>query len=121
MTLDAEGRAAVELPDWFEALNEDFRYQLTALGAPAPGLHISREVSDHSFAGAGGRPGQRVSWLVTGVRADAWARGHPLVIDEEKSPAERGFFLLPGEHGEPPERGVRFGRAATGMFGIACH
>ncbi|MFI9328834.1 hypothetical protein ACIGZJ_14950 [Kitasatospora sp. NPDC052868] len=106
VTLDAQGRATVELPDWFEALNEDFRYQLTALGAPAPELHVSREVGDHSFAVAGGGPGQRVSWQVTGVRADAWARGHPLVTEEEKPPAEQGYFLHPGEHGEPPERGI---------------
>jgi len=110
VTLDADGRAAVELPDWFEALNEDFCYQLTALGAPAPELHVSREVSDNSFAVAGGGPGQRVSWLVTGVRSDAWARGHPLVTEEEKSPAEQGFFLHPGEHGEPPERGIAAAR-----------
>ncbi|MFI9047319.1 hypothetical protein [Streptomyces sp. NPDC053427] len=106
VTLDAEGRATIELPEWFEALNEDFRYQLTALGAPAPELHISREVTDHTFAVAGGGPGQRVSWQVTGVRADVWARGHPLATEEEKAPAERGYFLHPGEHGEPPERGM---------------
>ncbi|MGW4895336.1 hypothetical protein ACWEQL_24155 [Kitasatospora sp. NPDC004240] len=87
VTLDDDGRATVELPNWFEALNEDFRYQLTALGAPAPELHISREIGGSSFDVAGGRPGQRVSWLVTGVRADTWAREHPLLVEEEKPPA----------------------------------
>ena len=30
---DGAGEAIVTLPDWFEALNEDFRYQLTPMGA----------------------------------------------------------------------------------------
>ena len=34
--LDSKGRATVELPDWFEALNRDYRYQLAAaIGGPA--------------------------------------------------------------------------------------
>ena len=31
-TPDGQGRAVVQMPDWFEALNRDFRYQLTAIG-----------------------------------------------------------------------------------------
>jgi hypothetical protein len=29
---DPTGNATVTLPDWFEALNRDFRYQLTVIG-----------------------------------------------------------------------------------------
>jgi hypothetical protein len=32
--------------NWFGALNKDFRYQLTAIGAPGPNLHIAEEISD---------------------------------------------------------------------------
>ena len=39
--LDANGEAEIEFPDWFSALNKDFRYQLTAVGAPGPNLHIA--------------------------------------------------------------------------------
>jgi hypothetical protein len=35
VVLDYKGEAEVELPDWFGALNQDFRYQLTAIGAPS--------------------------------------------------------------------------------------
>ena len=35
VTLDKKGKATVRLPRWFEALNKDFRYQLTPIGAPA--------------------------------------------------------------------------------------
>lgn len=34
VALDGLGKATVELPAWFEALNQDFRYQLTAIGSP---------------------------------------------------------------------------------------
>jgi hypothetical protein len=46
VTLDEKGQAEVELPDWFGALNKDFRYQLTAIGAPGPNLYIAEEISD---------------------------------------------------------------------------
>jgi hypothetical protein len=62
---------AVVLPEWFEALNSDFRYQLTAIGAAGPNLHIAQEVSGNRFKVAGGKPGMKVSWQVTGTRRDA--------------------------------------------------
>ncbi len=36
VTLDGDGGARVRLPDWFEALNRDYRYQLTPIGAQLP-------------------------------------------------------------------------------------
>ncbi len=45
VVLDAVGQAVVELPDYFDALNRDFRYQLTAIGAPGPNLYISEKIS----------------------------------------------------------------------------
>ena len=41
VTLDVSGRAMLELPDWFEALNRDFRYQLTPIGGATPKLHVA--------------------------------------------------------------------------------
>lgn len=67
-TLDRRGRATVKLPRWFDTLNHDLRYQLTAIGAAAPELHIAREAEAGSFAIAGGPPGVRVCWQVTDVR-----------------------------------------------------
>jgi len=46
VVLDDMGEAVIELPDWFGALNKDFRYQLTAIGAPGPNLYIAEEISD---------------------------------------------------------------------------
>jgi len=72
--LDANGEAWVELPAWFEALNRDFRYQLTAIGAPGPSLYIAEEISGNRFKIAGGSPGLEVSWQVTGVHQARAAR-----------------------------------------------
>jgi hypothetical protein len=110
VALDASGEAAVRLPEWFEALNRDFRYQLTAIGAPAPNLHISQEVQNGSFRIAGGAAGMKVSWQVTGVRPDAWEKAHPMVVEEQKAPRERGYYINPELFGAPPERSIEWAR-----------
>ena len=46
VVLDNKGKAEIELPDWFGILNKDFRYQLTAIGAPGPNLYIAKKISD---------------------------------------------------------------------------
>ena len=98
--LDADGRAEVELPDWFQALNRDFRYQLTCIGAFAP-VYVAEKIHDNRFAIAGGAPGQEVSWQVTGIRQDAYANAHRIVVEESKPAAEVGHFLHPAELGMP--------------------
>lgn len=95
VTLDERGEAVVLLPEWFEALNRDFRYQLTPIGAAAPNLHVSQEVGNLRFGIAGGAPGLRVSWQVTGVRHDPYAEDHRVKVEVEKPAAERGTFAYP--------------------------
>jgi hypothetical protein len=63
---DSFGEADIELPAYFDALNKDFRYQLTPIGVPAPNLHIKDEISGNRFSLAGAASGQRVCWQVTG-------------------------------------------------------
>lgn len=87
VALDARGSARVKLPRWFEALNADFRYQLTPLGSAGPDLHVAEEVKQGSFVIAGGAPRQKVCWQVTGVRRDDWAMENPLVVEQTKRAA----------------------------------
>ncbi len=112
-TLDAQGEAAVALPAWFEALNRDFRYQLTAIGPGAPDLHVAAKVKDGRFSIAGGKPGQEVSWQVTGIRKDAFAEAHRIPVEERKPEGERGLYLHPVEHGQPKEKGIDRAREAA--------
>jgi hypothetical protein len=83
------------MPRYFRTLNRDYRYQITAIGAPAPGLYVARKIQHRSFAIAGGVPGQEVCWQVTGVRQDAWAQKHPLRVERTKKPGDRGKYLHP--------------------------
>ncbi len=85
---DQRGEAVVELPEWFEALNEDFRYQLTCVGGYAP-VYIKEEIRDNRFVIAGGKPGLKVSWQVTGIRKDKWALEHRMPIEQEKPRSQR--------------------------------
>jgi hypothetical protein len=103
-TLGPSGAATVQLPAWFETLNKDFRYQLTALGTPQAGLFISKKVSNNQFTIAGGVPGAEVSWQVTGVRADPWAKAHPIQVQEAKPDSERGFYIVPELYGQPTSK-----------------
>lgn len=103
--LDDEGAAVIELPVWFEALNRDFRYQLTCIGGVAP-VYIAEEVSDHHFRIAGGTHGLKVSWQVTGIRKDAFANAHPLEVELDKPADERGRYLYPEEAGMPASLSV---------------
>jgi hypothetical protein len=99
--LDEEGSAWVELPEWFEELNRGFRYHLTAIGGPAPDLHIAEEITGNRFRVAGGSVGMRISWQVTGIRQDPWAESNRLPVEEEKSEDERGTYLHPEVYGKP--------------------
>jgi hypothetical protein len=103
---DARGEATVDLPPYFDSLNQDFRYQLTAIGGAAPDLHVSREIVGRSFAIGGARPNVRISWQVTGVRRDAWAQAHRLSVESEKAENERGYFLHPDLFGHGAERSI---------------
>ncbi len=94
-TLGADGTAQVTLPAWFDALNRDYRYQLTPIGATTAVLYIAQEIAQNQFVIAGGAPGQRVSWQVSGVRQDAWATAHPMDVEVDKTGEERGTYLHP--------------------------
>jgi hypothetical protein len=92
VTLDSKGRAKVHLPAYFGALNRDFRYQLTTVGAYAP-VFISREINDCTFEIAGGKRGIKVSWQVTGIRSDAYANAHRIQVEVPKDAHDRGHLL----------------------------
>jgi hypothetical protein len=129
VVLDRKGKAEIELPDWFGALNQDFRYQLTAIGAPGPNLYIAEEITEATtntkyssksssnknknknnnnsrFKVAGGASGMKVSWQVTGIRRDPWANANRIQVEEDKPDKERGYYLHPDLYGQPEENGI---------------
>jgi hypothetical protein len=104
--LDGRGEAIVEMPEWCDKVNGTFRYQLTPLGVPAPDLHVAEKLRGNRFKIAGGKPHIEVSWQVTGIRIDQWARRHSLVVEEKKTGKSRNLFLHPELHGKPRSKGL---------------
>jgi hypothetical protein len=113
--LDEEGSAWVDLPEWFEALNGDFRYQLTAVGGPAPNLHVAEEVSENRFKIAGGQEEMKVCWQVTGSRKDPSAAAHPFEVEQEKREEEQGHYLDPSLYDAPEEQRITIGPTAEAV------
>jgi hypothetical protein len=107
VTTDADGNAVIELPSYFEALNRDFRYQLTVIGQFAQAI-VAEEVRDNHFSIRTDKPNVRVSWQVTGIRQDAWANAHRVEVEQAKPDDERGRYLAPEEHGQPATAGLYY-------------
>lgn len=100
----------VSLPEWFETLNRDFRYQLTVLGQFSQAV-VASKVANHQFVIKTDKPSVEVSWQLTGVRQDAWANAHRIPVEVSKPEQERGFYLHPELFGAPAEKSI----------GVVCH
>jgi TGF-beta propeptide len=108
-TLDAGGEATVVMPDWFDTLNRDFRYQLTCIGGFAP-VYIAEELANNQFKIGGGRAGMRISWQITGIRQDPWANAHRIPVEQEKEDKLKGFYLHPELYGAPADKQIEWAR-----------
>jgi hypothetical protein len=104
--LDASGEAVVELPSYFELINKDFRYQLTALDAAMPDLHVAERIKSNRFKIAGGKPGMEVSWRVEAVRNDRWVEKYGAPVEIDKPGGHRSKYLHPELYGQPESMGV---------------
>jgi len=102
---DETGQAIVRLPEWFEALNKDFRYQLTVIGQFAQAI-VAEEIRQNQFRIKTDKPNVKVCWQVTGIRHDAFAEQNRLQVEEDKAPYERGYYLHPAAFGLPDSAGM---------------
>ena len=98
VTTDKRGLATVVLPGYFDALNRDFRYQLTVIGQFAQAI-VAKEIDQGRFTIRTNRPGVKVSWQVTGIRQDAWANAYRIPNEENKPLDQRGTYLYPELYG----------------------
>jgi hypothetical protein len=107
VTTDANGDAIVDLPDYFQALNRDFRYQLTPIGQFAQAM-VSSKIADNRFTIKTDKPNVEVSWQVTGVRHDPYALAHPTQPEQDKPADQQGKYLYPKEYGQPESKGIDY-------------
>jgi hypothetical protein len=110
ITTDASGKAIVNLPDYFGAINKDFRYQLTVVGTFAQAI-INKEIVNNQFEIATSIPNVKVSWEVKGVRNDAHMKKHPFVAQQEKIPAQKGKYWDPSVYNQPESKSVSFAKS----------
>jgi len=104
---DAGGYATVTLPDYFGALNKDFRYQLTVIGSFAQAI-IAEEITGNKFTIQTDKPHIKVSWQVTGIRQDKWAEANRIKVEVDKRPEDRGKYLHPEAYNLPVERSIDY-------------
>ena len=117
VTTDESGKATIKLPDYFEALNRDFRYQLTVIGQFAQAI-VSTEISNNRFTIQTDKPQVRVSWQVTGIRQDAYANDHRIPGEEEKTISQRGSYLYPDGYASTKPALASANRGLGGHRGI---
>jgi len=120
ITTDDAGLASVTLPNWFETLNRDFRYQLTVIGQFAQAI-VASEISGNQFSIRTDKPNVKVSWQVTGTRQDAFANAHRIEVEVEKAPADRGHYLYPELVGAPATARIGYMAPAPGSEHIVHH
>jgi len=111
ITTNSNGVAKVKMPKYFKALNKEFRYQLTVIGSFAQAI-ISKELNNNSFEIKTNNPNVKVSWMVTGVRKDAWANENR-VIPEVKKTWEKGHYIHPKLHGAPESKNITKAKRPT--------
>lgn len=106
VTTDTEGYAVVTMPDYFEAANKDFRYQLTVIDEATPDIftvRVSQKMRGNTFVIKTFPGNLEVSWQVTGIRNDAWAKANRVKPEVDKGP-NRGTYLHPHLFGQPVQK-----------------
>jgi hypothetical protein len=98
VTTDANGEAVVTLPSYFQALNIDYKYQLTCIGQFAQAI-IMNEISNNQFTIKTNLSNVKVSWQVTGVRNDAAAQKYRIIPEVDKEAQYVGKYLVPEAYG----------------------
>lgn len=111
---DSSGKATISLPKYFDAININPSYQLTAIGAAMPNLYIERELENGVFVIAGGIPGKKVSWQVTAERNDPYLQQNPnnRIMEFDKGP-KKGKYLMPHLFNQPEESRIGFSKNRT--------
>ena len=102
-----DGYATVTLPNWFQALNRDFRYQLTVIDEQSGDdfvlAKVTRKIEHNQFVIRTSAPNIEVSWQITGIRQDRFAEANRITVETDKPTDELGTYLHPEAWGKPAE------------------
>ncbi len=107
---DGKGYAWVQLPDYFDDINTECKYQLTVVDdADTNGfvqVKVSKEIRANRFQIRTSVPNTKVSWRVDANRNDRYVRFAKPKDVVEKEGTERGSYQHPELYGLGPERGI---------------
>jgi hypothetical protein len=113
---DENGKAVIKLPNYFDAINKDFKYQLTIVDETQFAMaRVSKKISNNSFEIMTSVPNIEVSWQVTAVRNDKAAQKFALPVEMNKSASEKGKYLNPELYNQPAGKAIH---AAKGKSSI---
>lgn len=112
VVLDGSGQASVELPAYFDQINTNFSYQLTAIGTPQQ-PYVMTEIQGNTFVVAGA-PNTKVSWTVYADRNDPYMQQNPEMASDIvlKTGDRQGKYLTPELYGQP-ESSAMFPKTET--------
>lgn len=116
-TTDGEGYATINLPEWFDTLNRDFRYQLTVIDESDAGwilAKVVRKMYKNQFTIRTNFPNVEVSWQITGIRQDKYANAHRIPVEVEKEKWNKGRYVHPEVFGKPRNMMVSYQVDAQG-------
>lgn len=107
--LDANGQATIDLPNYFDAVNTNPSYQLTAIGT-ATQPYVATEIANNQFI-ISGAPNTKVSWTVIAERNDPTIQyfSEKYNLKENvraKRPHEIGRYITPEAYGQNKTKAV---------------
>ncbi len=106
ISTDNNGFATITLPSYFEALNIDFKYQLTIVGKEFAQALVYEKIKSNQFIVRTDKPNIEVSWQVTGVRNDKYAQQNRIVPEVEKTTKQKGKYLNAEAFGASEEKQI---------------
>jgi len=117
--LDANGQATIELPEYFEAVNINPSYQLTAIGTPKQ-PYVLEEIEGNTFKVAGA-PNTKVSWTVHAERNDPTIqyfneKNNFSENIQDKKPHQVGLYITPEAYGKDEMYGVGYRGASLKTY-----
>ena len=109
---DSNGYAWVELPDYFESINTNTKYQLTVLDETDSSdfvwAKVVKKVSGNRFRIRSNKPGIEVSWRVESDRNDLRVKWRRPTDVRAKYAGERGKYQHPEYYGKPARLGMDY-------------
>lgn len=108
VTTNASGYAWVELPEYFQSINANFKYQLTVLGKTFAQAIVSEEIQGNRFQIHTNQPGIKVSWRIEADRNDMRIKVRRPKDVEDKTGVERGLYQHPEYYNQSASKGMDY-------------